>query len=76
MIRFAYFPRQARLWFRAFDNRDERVRNGLRTFDLAAAAGWDVVEKSLREYRLLPDEFFIDSRRHFAHLRENLLAAA
>lgn len=73
-IRFAYFPRGQRLWFSDFSNRDERIANGLRAFDLAALAGWQTTAAAMRDYAVLPNEFFADSRSHFAGLREMVLA--
>lgn len=73
-IRFAYFRPWQFFWFRDFTNRDERIRNGLRAFDFAAAAGWTQVEANLRHYELLPQQFFSDSREHFGRLRTQLLA--
>jgi hypothetical protein len=75
-IRFAYFPRGERLWFADFSNRDERITNGLRAFDLAAQAGWQTTAGAMRDYAILPDEFFADVRSHFAGLRESVLAGA
>ena len=75
-IRFAYFPRGERLWFADFSNRDERIANGLRAFELAAQAGWQQTANALRDYAVLPAEFFADARRHFERLRESVLATA
>jgi hypothetical protein len=72
VIRFAYLPRP--LFFRNFADRAERIEKGLRAFDLAAAVGWAQVESALRSYALLPDAFFTDNLRHFAAVREMVLA--
>ncbi|MEZ6063620.1 MAG: hypothetical protein R3C19_24990 [Planctomycetaceae bacterium] len=56
LVRFAYFGRR-RLFFRNFCDQRERVTNGLRAFDIAAAAGWDHVESALNEYCILPASF-------------------
>jgi hypothetical protein len=74
LIRFSYFPRQEWLWFGDFASRDERISNGLKAFELAAQAGWQVTAGALREYAVLPSEFFVDARRHFAAIREAALA--
>lgn len=73
VVRFACFPRGRRLWFRDFSRRSERVANGLKAFDWAAASGWEHAEASLREYNILPAEFFAGSERYFANLRQSLL---
>jgi hypothetical protein len=73
-IRFAYFPRGKRMWFRDFSNRDERIEQGLVAFDLAARAGWQAAAAALRDYALLPGEFFTNSSSHFAGIREAVLA--
>lgn len=75
IVRFAYFPAGQRLWFRNFAHREERIANGLRAFDWAAAAGWDRAEQALRDYQILPPEFFVDTNRHFTELRHGLLGA-
>jgi len=73
-IRFAYFPPGQRLWFSDFSNRDERIANGRRAFDLAAEVGWQRAAAALRDYAVLPEAFFADARGHFAELREAVLA--
>jgi hypothetical protein len=73
-IRFAYFPANQRFWFRDFSCREERIEKGLAAFDLAASAGWSVVEDALRSYRVLPDAFFLDPVRYFSRLRHSGLA--
>jgi hypothetical protein len=75
-VRFAYFPRGVRMWFRNFARQEERITNGLRAFDMAAAAGWDFVELALRHYAVLPDAFFINPREYFAGFAAQLLATA
>ncbi len=55
-IGFAYFPRTTWLWFRAFDDAEERILRGKQAFDLAERCGWDHVEACLSRYRLLPTE--------------------
>jgi hypothetical protein len=76
VIRFAYFPRRCQLWFRGFDDQAERIEKGLRAFDLAAEVGWAEVESALGDYGVMPAAFFANSRRHFAAVRESVLAAA
>ncbi len=76
VVRFAYFPRGRQLWFRDFSHREERVANGLQAFDWAAAVGWDHVEQALREYNVLPAEFFTGADRYFANLRQTLLGVS
>jgi hypothetical protein len=75
-IRFAYFPRNQRLKFRNFARRDERIANGLKAFDTAAAVGWNTTEAALRHYDILPSEFFAASARHFDDIRHAALANA
>ena len=72
LIRFSYFGRRLPFWFRDFANKDERIEKGFNAFDVAAKVGWDRVEAALREYKVLPDAFFADSKRHFANIRESL----
>jgi hypothetical protein len=63
------------LWFRDFSCREEWIEKGLEAFELAASAGWDVVEDALRRYRVLPDAFFFDPADYFSRLRFALLSA-
>ena len=76
VLRFAYFPRRRFFWFRNFADRQERIERGLCAFDLAAAAGWQNVEAALRHYAILPEAFFAGSAKHFASVRESVLAGA
>jgi hypothetical protein len=69
VIRFAYFPKRRRIWFRNFADVNERIRNGLNAFDFAAAVGLAHVESALSHYEVLPAAFFCDSEQCFANLR-------
>ena len=73
VIRFAYFPSGNRLWFADFSNRDERIAHGFTAFELAARAGWQSTATALRDYAVLPDNFFADPHKHFFGLRAALL---
>ena len=70
LIRFSYFRRGEWLWFADFSNREERIDNGLKAFDLAARRGWSETAAALREYGVLPDEFFAD-RQPFLRAEKN-----
>ncbi|MCA9115161.1 MAG: hypothetical protein KDA79_08740 [Planctomycetaceae bacterium] len=74
-VRFSYLPTGRRLWFRNFANREERIANGLKAFDLAAAAGWKQVEAALDDYHVLPEAVLSQPTEHFAGLRRQVLAA-
>lgn len=69
LVKFAFLPERQFLWFRNFACREERIKNGLRAFDIAAASGWDHVEQTLQAYDVLPAEFFANSVDYFAELR-------
>ncbi len=58
VVRFAYFPRWKFLFFNNFSNTDERIENARRSFELARLRGWDKVERSMKDYRVLPEPFF------------------
>ena len=73
-IRFAYLPRRRPLFFRNFAETAERIEQGLRAFDLAAAAGWRHVEGTLRDYQVLPDAFFAGPAAYFRTVRQELAA--
>ncbi len=75
LIRFAYFGRRP-FFFRDFSNKEERIKKGLRAFDIAAELGWDGVEAALRSYEILPEAFFTCSAKYFDDVRESVLAAA
>ena len=50
LVKFSFMRIRDTFWFRDFANRDERIRRGLETFDLAAATGWSTVEAQLSDY--------------------------
>lgn len=74
VIRFAYFNRGDRLWFRNFTDRAERVANGLKAFACAAQGGWAHAEATLADYRVLPEAWSTAPEAYFASLRASLLA--
>ena len=71
-IRFAYFRRA--FLFRNFANKEERIAKGLVAFNVAADVGWENVEQALRNYDVLPEQFFAKPIEYFASLREAILA--
>jgi hypothetical protein len=60
LVRFAYFPRRTWLWFRNFSDTSERIAKAMRSFDLAAQTGWDVVEQAMKQSPALPGEYWSD----------------
>jgi hypothetical protein len=76
VIRFAYFPRGERLWFRNFADRDNRIANGFRAFEIATQVGLATVEARLRDYAILPEAFFTTNVGHFESMRTNVLASS
>jgi hypothetical protein len=50
VVRFAYFPRGKRFYFRNFADQSERIRRALEAYDLAAEVGWDAVEAAMQDY--------------------------
>jgi hypothetical protein len=76
IIRFAYFSWGRMLFFRDFSQVEERIRNGLQAFTMAAEVGWSQVESRLRRYEILSPAFFRNSVEHFARLRDQVLATA
>ena len=71
-VRFAYFPLSFSLPFADFGDTAERMERGVQAFDTGALVGWPEVERSMREYRIMPESFFQDSAAHFANLRDAL----
>jgi hypothetical protein len=74
-VGFAYLLDKQPIKFQDFTDRDERVRNGMLAFELAARVGWNKVERALADYALLPPEFFADPFTQFSKLKDHLLAA-
>jgi hypothetical protein len=58
IVRFAYFPWDAYLFFRDFADRHERIEKAMRSYDLAERAGWERVVATMRAYGVLPPAFF------------------
>ncbi|HTU24008.1 MAG TPA: hypothetical protein VMF30_01345 [Pirellulales bacterium] len=67
-VRFAYLPAGTCIPFRNFADREERIRNGMRAFDIAARVGWRRVERSLGDYGLLDPAALADPDGYFARL--------
>jgi hypothetical protein len=67
-VRFAYLPPHTCIPFHNFADRQERIQNGLRAFDVAARVGWRQVERSLAAYGLLDSLAVDDPDRYFARL--------
>lgn len=76
IVRFAYFPWYRWLVFRNFGNKDERIRQGLQAFDQAERMGWPHVERTLRDYGVMPREHLEAPDRQFAALRDDLARQA
>ena len=67
-VRFAFFPALNYILFRNFADKAERIDKGMRAYDMAARRGWVRVVNSLRDYRLLPGDFFASPRGYAAQL--------
>src|SRR5262249_55069037 len=76
LVRFAYFPKCSYLFFRNFADKAERIDKGMRAYDHAAKGGWDHVCQSLREYGLMPRQFFEAPAACMADMRAGLVATA
>lgn len=74
-IRFGYFPLWKHLWFRAFDDHEERITKGLQAFDLAAEAGWSHAAQSLNAYNIMPASFVRAPLKHFEAIKAELFGA-
>jgi hypothetical protein len=70
VVRFAYFPSCAILWFGDFSATAERIAKGVRAYDYAERVGWERVKRSMRHYRLLPERVFTDPRGCFEEIRQ------
>lgn len=76
VIRFAYFPRGQRLWFRNFASQEERIEKGFNAFEKATQVGWQQADAALANYRMLPTAYFQKPQEYFAKFREGILQAA
>ncbi len=72
-VGFRYFGPGTWLFFRSFDDKSERIQKGLRAFDLADAAGWSVVERTLGRYGVMPRDFVSKPRLFFSGVRSRVL---
>lgn len=50
VVRFAYFPKGKRFWFKNFANQTERIANATQSLRFAEAAGWEKVAKAMNHY--------------------------
>jgi hypothetical protein len=76
IVRFAYFPRGAYLFFKDFADRHERIEKAMRSYDLAERAGWGRVVATMRAYGVLPPAFFQAPDQYTGQLLRRLDAVA
>lgn len=50
IVRFSYFPLLRTFYFRDFSDKEERIDRAIRSFDIAAHRGWDMVLESMNGY--------------------------
>lgn len=50
VVKFRYFPRGKKFWFRNFSDQEERVNNATASYDIAEAIGWERVMQARLEY--------------------------
>jgi hypothetical protein len=72
-VRFSYFPRWKYLYFRNFNNTEERIRKAHISFDLAERCGWPGVFSALETYKALPAGFFRDPAGYTREMKRRLL---
>jgi hypothetical protein len=72
LVRFAYFPHMKYFFFRNFGDQAERIERGFQAFDLAARAGWEKVDRSLREYGVMPLRHLEDPHHALSEIRAQL----
>ncbi len=53
IVHLEFFPRTTFFFFRNFADKDERLDKAARSYDIAARAGWDFVERAMRSSRLV-----------------------
>jgi len=76
LVRFAYFPRWCYFYFKNFGEQAERIERGLQAFDLAARAGWERVDRSLRHYGVMPLWMLDDPSAALEEIRTRLARQA
>lgn len=54
IVRFTYFPLWRRFYFSDFSDKEERIERAIRSFDIAADRGWDVVYAAMQSYNAGP----------------------
>jgi hypothetical protein len=75
VVRFAYFPVWQYLLFRDFSDREERIEQGMRAFDLARRRGWGRVEKAMLAYGVLPRDYLERPREYYGRVLEKTVGA-
>jgi len=73
LIQFKYFDFSQQLLFKDFGNKNERIEKGLVAFESAISNGLPEVEKSLKDYKIMPKQFFDNSLKFFDDLKQQLL---
>lgn len=69
-VEFSYFGKGFTLPFDDFSSKEERMNKGLMAYLRAEEVGLAHVEDSLRRYRIMPTEFFLDSRAYYANIEQ------
>lgn len=69
-VRFAFFPQWRYMIFRDFASKEERIEKGLRAYYYAEQRGWPGVSDSMRDYRVMPNEFFSYPEKIFAEIEK------
>lgn len=64
-IAFSYFGKDYVLRFADFSSRDERIAKGLLAYEKAEEVGLPQAEQALRDYQIMPQEFFRDARAYY-----------
>jgi hypothetical protein len=75
-VRFSYFPRFKLFWFKNFSDTGERLRNAHECFEIAEKVGWTQVFASLKNYKVLDQDFFKQPLNFARNLKEKLLFQA
>lgn len=73
LVRFAFFPAFRFIFFRDFSSKEERIAKGLKAYELARRVGWPRVVDTMKNYHILPPEFFTAPREYYQTIRRETL---
>lgn len=64
-VQFSYFGKSYALPFENFSSKSERMKNGILAYRRAEEVGLALVEHALRDYKIMPEEFFRNTNAYY-----------